>query len=219
MQRAGDASAQRLAEIEQAAADRQLAVMGVVKEDLPEGVETLVLLGPGEPGFWAAFTAGPEYRDGRPDPLDRWSERVIGQLAQTLGAEPLFPFGGPPWQPFIRWALASGRAHVSPVGLLVHDSAGLMVSYRGALAFAEDIAAPPPPPKPCLSCADMPCLSACPVEAFAGGSYDIAACKADLDRSGNDCMARGCAVRRACPVSQRHGRVVAQSAFHMRAFR
>lgn len=208
-----------LAAIRRAAAARQLAVMGVVQNDLPEGVASLVLLGPREPGFWDVFTAAPEYRDGQPDPLDRWSARVVGELAAGLGARAFFPFGGPPWQPFTRWARASGRAHPSPVGLLVHDEAGLWLSYRGALGLTERIEAPPPPPNPCASCRDKPCPSACPVDAFAGATYDVAGCKADLDRPGNDCMARGCAVRRACPVGREHGRREAQSAFHMRAFR
>lgn len=206
-------------EIGRAAGKRQLAVMGVVAEDLPDGVASLVLLGPAEPGFWDAFTASPEYRDGGADPLDRWSARVIGGLARELGARAFFPFGGPPYQPFIRWAKASGRAHPSPVGLLVHDTAGLMVSYRGALGFAESIDSPPPGPSPCDSCPAKPCLSACPVDAFGRGTYDVATCKADLDKPKNDCMAKGCAVRRACPVSRTYGRVEAQSAFHMRAFR
>lgn len=208
-----------LEEIERAAAQCQLAVMGTLHEGAPEGLGTLVLLGPGEPGFWAAFTASPEYRDGQADPLDRWSARVIGALALDLDAKAFFPFGGPPYQPFIAWARASGRAHVSPVGLLVHDAAGLMVSYRGALGFDARIEAPPPPPNPCASCADKPCLTACPVDALGAGSYDVPACKADLDRPENDCMSRGCAVRRACPISRGHGRAEAQSAFHMRAFR
>jgi len=208
-----------LGAISRAAAARQLAVMGVVHDALPEGVASLVLLGPLDPGFWTIFTAAPEYGDGQPHPLNRWSERVVGALAAELGVRAFFPHGGPPWQPFTRWALASGRAHPSPVGMFVHDEAGLWLSYRGALGLAERIDAPPPSPSPCDSCPDKPCLSACPVDAFAGGSYDVPACKADLDRPGNDCMARGCAVRRACPVGQRYGRIEAQSAFHMAAFR
>ena len=209
----------RLTDIETVAGAEHLAVMGVVQDDLPEGVATLVLLGPLEPGFWPAFTASPEYRDDTPHPLDRWSLRVITGMAERLGATPFFPFGGPPYQPFIAWAKASGRAHSSPVGLLVHDTAGLMISYRGALGFAERIEAPAPPPNPCETCQTRPCLTACPVDAFASGSYDVAACKTDLDRPGNDCMTRGCAVRRACPVSRDYGRLEAQSSFHMRAFK
>ncbi|MEQ8899088.1 MAG: ferredoxin [Roseovarius sp.] len=208
-----------LAAIETAAAERQLSVMGVVQEGLPDGVASLVLLGPLEPGFWPAFTATPEYLDGDAHPLDRWSRRVITGIADELNATPFFPFGGPPYQPFIAWAKASGRAHPSPVGLLVHDTAGLMISYRGALGFSDRIEAPEPPPNPCETCETRPCLTACPVDAFASGSYDVAACKADLDRPANDCMTRGCAVRRACPVSHGYGRLEVQSAFHMRAFK
>ena len=143
--------------IARAAGAHHLAVLGTVSGgDRPPGVATLVLLGPREPGFWTAFTAAPEYGDGAPDPLDRWSSRVIGDLAQALDATAYFPFGGPPYQPFIAWAQASGRAHVSPVGLLVHDTAGLMVSYRGALGFADSIDAPPRRPIPATAAPPAP---------------------------------------------------------------
>lgn len=187
--------------------------------DAPGGVQTLVLLGPHEPGFWAHFSTSPEYLDGQPDPLDRWSSRVIGALATQLSCQAFFPFGGPPYQPFIKWAQDSGRAHISPVGLLVHDKAGLMVSYRGALGFTQKLALPDTPENPCTSCETQPCRNACPVDALKGDSYDVAACKADLDRPENDCMTKGCAARRACPVSQAYGREEAQSAFHMAAFK
>jgi len=208
-----------LAQIEQALLPHHLTIYGGVCKDLPQGIGTLLLLGPQPPGFWPHFTTSPEYTDGQPEPLDRWSKRAITELAQDLGAEAFFPFGGPPWRPFVQWAIDSGRAHVSPVGLLVHDEAGLMISYRGALGFAQNITLPEPPPCPCDTCADRPCLVACPVDALTPDGYDITACKTDLDRTGNDCMTRGCAVRRACPISQSHGRTEGQSAFHMRAFK
>ena len=94
-----------------------------------------------------------------------------------------------------------------------------MVSYRGALGFAGTFNTPSAPANPCDACVTRPCLTACPVEAFTTGVYDIDACKADLDRPENDCMSKGCAVRRACPVSQSYGRMEDQSAFHMRAFK
>lgn len=206
-------------DIELRANHAQLTVMGAVEKDLPDGIETLVLLGPLEPGFWSVFSASQEHSDGVRDPLDRWSSRVIGAMAEELGGEAYFPFGGPPYQPFLKWARMSGQAHVSPVGLLVHERAGLMVSYRGAIGFSYAISMPKAGSRPCDTCEDQPCLTACPVGALGGDTYDVAACKADLDRAENDCMARGCAVRRACPVSQSYGRVEAQSAFHMRAFR
>ncbi|MEM7599335.1 MAG: ferredoxin [Pseudomonadota bacterium] len=206
-------------DIELRAKNAQLSVMGCVHDELPAGIKTLVLLGPLEPGFWPVFSNAAEYSDGAADPLDRWSSRVIENLAQTLGAKAFFPFGGPPHQPFFRWAKLSGRAHGSPVGLLVHDAAGLMISYRGAIGFSYLISEPKPGSNPCETCVERPCLTACPVGALQGDVYDVESCKADLERAGNDCMARGCAVRRVCPVSQSYGRAEAQSAFHMRAFR
>lgn len=213
----------RLGGIETALDGHGLTIFGAFHpgpDDLaPEAVRTLVLLGPKEPGFWALFTCSAEYLDPAPDPLDRWSERVIGDLARDLRAQALFPFGGPPFQPFIKWAHRTGRAHQSPVGLLVHDEAGLMISYRGALGFDSVLDVPEPAPSPCLTCTEKPCLTACPVDAFGRGVYDVAGCKADLERPGNDCLSRGCLVRRVCPASRAYGREEAQSAFHMRAFK
>ncbi|MEZ5912548.1 MAG: ferredoxin [Paracoccaceae bacterium] len=185
----------------------------------PEGCRTLVLLGPAEPGFWAVFTQSSEWRDGNADPVDRWSARVLGELAAALGGGALLPFGGPPYHPFYRWALASGRAWPSPVTLLVHEAAGLMVSYRGALALPWRVELPPSPPIPCARCVEKPCLAACPAGALTGKGYDVPACHAYLDTTaGQTCMNAGCAVRRACPVSQSYARVAEQSAYHMRQF-
>lgn len=204
--------------IEKMAQSHFLWVNGTLHEAL-DGVQTLILLGPYGPGFWKHFTASDEFRDGRADPLDRWSERVISKMANALDAQAFFPFGGPPYQPFTQWAQKSGRAHISPVGLLVHDQAGLWVSYRGALGLKQRLELPKTPPSPCLSCTKKPCLRACPVDALTPGNYDVAACKTDLDNPKNHCMSKGCEVRRACPISQNHGRTEAQSTFHMEAFK
>lgn len=186
----------------------------------PAGTGTLILLSPLEPQFWPAFQASPEFQDGAPEPMDRWSMRVIGQLARKHQGQALFPFGGAPYQPFLRWAAASKRAWDSPVGLLIHDRAGLFISYRGALALPARLALPAAPAaSPCLTCQERPCLDACPVGALDGSGYDVPACRAYIaGNAGQDCIANGCAVRRACPVSAAHGRLPAQSAFHMKAF-
>lgn len=188
-------------------------------DGLPEGTGTLLLLGPREPAFWAAFTASPEWQDGARDPLDRWSARVVGALAAEAGGRALFPFGGPPHHPFYAWALRSGRAFASPVTLLVHDTQGLLVSYRGAIALPGRVNLPAPAAAPCVDCADRPCLAGCPAAALDGRGYDVPACHAFLDTpAGGGCLSAGCAVRRACPVSQAYGRLPEQSAYHMRLF-
>ncbi len=184
--------------------------------DLPKDTRTLVLIGPAEPGYWAHVQAQPEW--GGPDPIDRWSRRVIGRIACDLGAKALFPFGGPPWQPFYTWALRSGTVWESPVRLLVHEEQGLMVSFRGALALKEAVALPGAMVRPCDSCA-KPCLTACPVGALTSAGYDVPRCHSYLDSApGQDCMGQGCAVRRACPLSQTYARMAEHSAYHMRQF-
>jgi epoxyqueuosine reductase len=184
---------------------------------LPKGTQTVLMLGPNL-GFWPHLTAQPEW-DGSPDPIDRWSRRVIGRLACDLGAKALFPFGGPPWHPFYQWAIRTGRVHASPVRLLVHDAQGLMVSFRGALALKDVIDLPAPPPPPCATCEEKPCLTACPPRALTGAGYDVPACHAYLDTApGQHCLSQGCLVRRACPVSQRYDRMPEQSAWHMARF-
>lgn len=185
----------------------------------PPATRAIALIGPmGGRVWWDIVTASPEWADGSPDPLDRWSRRVLSALAADLGATALFPFAGPPWLPFQSWAIASGRAWQSPVRLLVHASSGLWVSFRGALAlpWALDL---PPLPNPCDTCAARPCLTACPAGALTGAGYDVPACHAWLDTPrGADCLSQGCRVRAACPVSVRHARLPEQSAHHMSRF-
>lgn len=215
---------QTLAGIEARLSPHHLTVLGgfaaLDTDDLPRGTKTLLMIGPAGPVFWPHVTAQPEWVDGRPDPLDRWSRRVIGRIACDLRAKALFPFGGPPYRPFYTWAQRTGRAWPSPVRFLVHERAGLWASYRGALALREEVALPPAPKmRPCDSCADRPCLSACPTGALTGAGYDLPRCHGYLDSAeGVDCQSRGCLVRRACPLSQSHGRMEAQSAYHMSQF-
>ena len=210
-----------LPELAERAAREGLFIAGVApllpEDGLPERFRSVALLAPDEPGFWPLFVASPEMRDGAADPLDRWSRRVIGRLACTLGTKAAFPFGGPPWRPFTGWARRSGRAWPSPVGLLVHDTAGLWISYRGALLLQED-APSATALRPCETCEAKPCLAACPAGALTAEGYDVPACHAVLDTPrGQDCLQGGCLVRRACPVGAAR-RDPMQSAFHMKAF-
>lgn len=183
---------------------------------------TLVLVGFTGPGHWPAFTASPEAADRRPDPLDRWSRRVVGELATAVGATACFPFDGPPWLPFQRWAQKAEPVHPSPIGVLIHPDWGLWHAYRGALAFVDRIALPTPDhrPSPCETCADKPCLTACPVGAFTSDGFDVAACIDYLDTpAGQDCVDRNCRARRACPVGASHRYAPDESRFHLTAFR
>jgi len=182
---------------------------------------TLVLLGFVGGGEWPAFAASAEYLDGGPDPLDRWSRRVIGALGARHGAAALFPFDGPPWLPFQRWAVRAEAVHVSPLGVLIHPDWGLWHAYRGALALRARIALPPRDRRgsPCTTCVGRPCERSCPVAAVTPAGYDAAACARHVAApAGRDCLAEGCRARRACPVGAAHRYPAAQAGFHMRAF-
>lgn len=202
------------ADIAAAVAPLGLMVAGRVEDDSRH----ILLLAPDEPSFWAIFTASPEFLDGQPDPMDRWSKRVIGGLAETVGGTALFPSDGPPYPPFYTWAVNSQRCWPSPVNLLVHDVSGLFTSFRGAIVLDGKPAAALDTVNPCHSCAGQPCTTACPAGALTAVGYDVPRCHAFLDTdAGQDCMTNGCRVRRACPVGQNR-RHPDQSAFHMRHF-
>ena len=213
-------SRERLEKIDISLVEHGLQRLGMLhaetSDNLPQGTGTLVLVGPSAK-MWPIFEKSAFAADKAANPLDRWSYHVLSGVAQNLGARALFPFGGPPFLPFISWAAQSGSCWPSPVGLLVHETAGLFVSFRGALAFDETFERDAATPRnPCLSC-HRPCLDACPVGALGAQGYDVPGCKSYLASQGTDCMAAGCAVRRACPVGA-EARTPEQSAFHMRAF-
>lgn len=194
--------------------------------------QTLLLLGNIDGAMWRAFKASPEGRDvetpsesppsdGDLGPMDRWSRRVISALAEELGAAPVFPFGGPPYHPFQSWAQKSEPVWPSPLGVLIHRDYGLWHAYRGALCFDSRIELPPQEDgeSPCLSCADQPCLSTCPVSAFSDEGYNVPVCATHIAQpEGEDCVVLGCRARRACPVGANVRYQPEQAAFHMHAF-
>ena len=190
---------------------------------LPDGRPTATLLLAGTIGsaWWSVFARAPEAADGRPDPLDRWTRRLLGALAADCGAAALFPFGGPPYLPFQRWARRAEPVAPSPLGILIHPDYGLWHAYRGALGFATALDLPPVAARasPCDDCAARPCLAGCPVGAFTAQGYDVAACVGHLDGAPRgDCLAVGCRARRACPVGPAYRHAPEAAAFHMAAF-
>lgn len=188
---------------------------------VPGSPGTLVMVGNAGPRMWAAFRATVPTPAG-PDPLDAWTREVLSGVARDLGATALFPFDGPPYLPFQRWAMRAEAVFPSPIGPLIHPVFGLWHAYRAALLFAGRITLPERAPgvSPCEGCAEKPCLTACPVGALAPGAYDVPACVGFLDGpAGADCLGRGCTARRACPVGREYVYAPAQAAFHMAHFR
>ncbi len=181
-----------------------------------EGVGTVILVGNAGSAMWEAFAPS---IDGAPNPLDRWTKLVIDPIAKEFGARAIYPFG-PEAPPFQRWARRAETLHTSPLGILIHPEYGLWHAWRAALLFPLRLELPlrSDAPSPCDSCAEKPCLSACPVGAFSGAAYDVPACAAYIAKPEAGCPTVGCHARNACPVGRKWRYVETQTRFHMAAF-
>lgn len=181
---------------------------------------TVVIVGNAGPDLWRVFTESGGRGLGA-HPMNAWTEKVIGRLVHEIGATAWFPFHGPPYHPFQRWAGRAETVWSSPLGILIHPEYGLWHAYRAAIGVLPRLELPPhdPSPLPCDSCVDKPCLNACPVHAFTDAGYDVAACRAHVSNpAGEDCLSLGCRARRACPVGAERRYEPAQAMFHMQAF-
>ena len=174
----------------------------------------VILIGNVGPDMFRRFARERAGRD-----LDQWTKSVVDVLAADLDASAVYPFEKP-FAPFLAWARRGGGGHVSPLGLNIHPTYGLWHAYRAALLFPVvfDLPRQSAGAHPCESCVARPCLTACPVDAFTGAAYDVAACASHLRSAGTDCMEGGCLARRACPVGQSFAYGPEQMRFHMTAF-
>lgn len=160
-------------------------------------------------------------RDERSASIDEWTKAVVDPLAQSFDAKAVYPFDVP-HQPFLTWARLAGAGHVSPLGMNIHNQYGLWHAYRAALLFPVEFDMPrnSAGAHPCESCNEKPCLTACPVGAFDGTSYDLKACGQHiLSDVGASCMEGGCKSRLACPIGKDYQYHPRQIQFHMRAFK
>lgn len=195
---------------------------------LPDGAHPGVVWMVGVVGsaFWPHFKASTFFSDGLPDPLDRWSQAIGQAMAQRYGGVALYPFDGPPYHPFQRWADRAEPTQPSAMMLRIHPEHGLWHAYRFALALpgqpalAKPIAQVAAPVADlCASCNGQPCLQACPVHAYTGTTFVLQDCADHLHSGqGEDCMQSGCLARRACPVGARQRYTPEHAAFHMQAF-
>ncbi|MEL7428439.1 MAG: ferredoxin [Pseudomonadota bacterium] len=188
-----------------------------------------LLVGNAGPRLWSVFSQSEEYLDGLPDPMNRWTARVLRQISSDHFLDPpVFPFDEPYW-PFQRMLAAATGMRQSPLGLFIHPEFGLWQAVRGVLVLPQDRKFVIPDSAladiferqnhPCDVCKTKPCLSACPVDAFDGKSLSVASCHAHLSLDhGPRCMTLGCRARDACPVGSQHRYDSGQVQFHMKAY-
>lgn len=195
-------------------------------EDGPDGptgrpAQSIALIGNAGGAFWSEFTAWVERQpDVMADPLDTWSTEVIGRVGETFGARLIMP-NERPFPPFQQWARRAARLEASPLGILIHPEYGLWHAFRGALAFETPLGFPQvhKPIHLCDACHGKPCLSACPVEAFAGPDFAYGRCVAHVKGArGGACRAGGCLARNACPYGLDYRYPAEMQGFIMRAY-
>jgi len=183
------------------------------------GQKTGILVGNIGSALWPFFEP---YSQVGENPLDDWTRKTLQDIANDVGADILFPFDGPPFHPFQRWAQEAEPVFPSPIGPLVHPLYGMWHAYRGIFVFNEEVKGDlqKSGPSPCESCEEKPCLSTCPVGAFAmTEGYDVPACTGYLRKTdGVDCLTGGCVARRACPIGQDYIYTKEMAQFHMRQF-
>ncbi len=187
-------------------------------------VSKLVLIGNSGAAMWRAFAP---FIDGDPNPLDRWTRSIVEPVADQVRARAIFPFDQPA-PPIQRWAMRAERLLPSPLGILIHPKYGLWHAYRAVLILSNDVESEHEALEstreelsahPCDSCAEKPCLAACPVGAFSTGGYNVPACAEYLaGTEGGSCLRGGCQARNACPIGREWRYGDAQIAFHMAAF-
>ncbi|MGI9364107.1 MAG: hypothetical protein ACR2O8_02905 [Rhizobiaceae bacterium] len=174
--------------------------------------------------LWPAFSTSDEYVDGRSDPMNRWTQRLVEAAVQLVEADKVrevrYPFGDRVW-PFQAYGRKAMAAEQSPIGLLVSQKYGLWTAFRAVIVFNQQWVQSEPcrSDSPCETCSEKPCLNTCPIGAFSTDGHDYTACKSYVaSDQGKTCRVGGCLARLACPVGKDYRYLQEHQAFHMRAF-
>lgn len=195
-------------------------------EDAPPGPSgaasrSVLLVGQAGAAPWLRFQ---RWREDQPadlqNPLDTWSRKVIGEVAEKFVARAVSP-SDKPYLPFQQWAMRAEGLKPSPIGILMHPEYGLWHAYRGALLFDVDISfsAPRALSHLCDACVGKPCMKSCPVDAYAPAGFTCEACLAHVrGADGEACRTGGCRDRNACPYGIAYRYPAEVQAFHMASF-
>ena len=223
-----------------------LSIRGVITDNELFDDALLIIIGSYGDQYFRYFQRSEELKDGQPNPLDRWSHRIISDLAtyyKRYGAVALGPNDSPSerlaslsistksipnYWPFQHWAMRAETVYPSPLGILIHPKYGLWHTYRGALLLTNSPALAncherPISHSPCDSCINRPCLQGCPVKAFKPHqqpSYDTSVCFQHLKQQGQQgrCFTSSCQARTACPIGADYRYKADSSQFLMNAF-
>ena len=99
----------------------------------------------------------------------------------------------------------AGWHQPSPFKVGIDAEWGTWFAYRAAILADTDFLPffPVDRNNPCVSCLGKPCITACPADALAGGSFSFEPCRSYRLSEGSRCAAT-CIAREACPVGAEH---------------
>lgn len=189
----------------------------------------LLLIGHRGRDFWQALQRRGMHGS---DPVDAFVQEQVSAWAATAlaGRRWGWLYPGPCAVGLQRLGALAGWHHPSPFWVGVNEAWGSWFAYRALLwTEAEGGLAPTQPAaldSPCLSCADTPCVRACPAQALAplspsgwlpggtgAGGSSWPACRDHRLAPDSVCRDR-CQAREACPVGPAFRYSEAQTAYH-----
>lgn len=183
-------------------ADLPPAVAATLGDTAP--FRQLILLGHAGKALWDCVKAAGA---GGENPIDDFTVRSIERcFAEHLPASRfriIYPGDHP--VALQRLGALAGWHHASPFMVGIDPEWGTWYAYR-AVVLADTRFRPFPAvdrSSPCSSCQARPCITACPAQAMADGSFSLARCSAYRLQPDSACTAT-CQARLACPVGAAH---------------
>ena len=169
----------------------------------PRRFQRLVMLGQGGKALWASIQAS-GFTSAHP--FDDYSRSVVSDFVEDIGSpQHALVYPSDAHLPLGRMAAHVGWGRSSPLGLTINDRFGLWLAHR--IVFLVDAPLETETASttyPCSTCADTPCVTACPVGAVSVESgFDVDKCSHFRMAPYSPCADR-CLARLACPVGTEH---------------